>query len=345
MKSFLLGLISFFLGITCNTPTESVNTNTIIQKEKSIFRGLSFVAPPGPFENDPMQEVMKVNADCIAVIPFAYTRKGNPSVRYNESDWQWWGERPEGVEQTLVLAKKNKLKILLKPQVYIMRSWPGGLDFSNEEWSKWEKDYEKYILSMLDLAIKYEVELFCIGTEFKLSVKKREHFWRALINKIRQNYKGKLVYASNWDAYQNVPFWDALDYVGINAYFPLINEKTPSVEALKKAWQPKLNRIAKFYKKVNKPILFTEFGYLSVDGCAYNTWELEAKVRSIPINEKAQANALDALFATCWERPWWYGGFIWKWFPNMEGHEGYINRDYTPQDKMGYEILKKWYAK
>jgi hypothetical protein len=30
-------------------------------------------------------------------------------------------------------------------------------------------------------------------------------------------------------------------------------------------------------------------------------------------------------------------------FPNMRGHEGYPERDYTPQGKMAEEILRKWY--
>jgi len=345
MKAFLISLLCLFISNACNTASEVSSTPISSQTSKTIYRGLSFVAPPDPFGNDPMQEVMAVSADCIAVIPFAYTRKGSPSVRYNESGWQWWGERPEGVDKTLELAKENKIKVLLKPQVYVVGSWPGGLEFSNNDWAKWEKDYEAYILPMVDLAVKHDVEMFCVGTEFKMSVKKREHFWRQLIAKIRKKYNGKLGYASNWDAYQNVPFWDALDYVGINAYFPLVNKKTPTVDELKSAWQSKKNRISKFYKEVNKPILFTEFGYLSVDGCAHNTWELESKVKSLAINEEAQANAIEALFAVFWNEPSWHGGFIWKWFPNMKGHEGYVKRDYTPQNKKGYEVLKKWYSK
>lgn len=51
------------------------------------------------------------------------------------------------------------------------------------------------------------------------------------------------------------------------------------------------------------------------------------------INEQAQANCFEALFSTFQPEDWWAGGFMWKWFPNMRGHEGYPERDYTPQGK------------
>lgn len=346
MKSpiYLISLIFLHFSMGCQTPLSKQHINPPIVGEK--MKGLNFVAPPSEFENNPMLEVQAVSAEWIAVIPYAYTRQGDPDVHYNTGSFQWWGERPEGVLKTIQLAKDAGLKVMLKPQVYIPGSWTGALDFSNKKnWKKWELAYEKFLLSFAEMADSLNVEVFCIGTEFKQSVVKRETFWRALIEKTKSKYKGKLTYAANWDEYDKVPFWDALDIVGINAYFPLINEKTPSVAALKKAWKPHKKAIASFYRKVKKPIVFSEFGYLSVDGCAYNTWELEAKVKQIPINEQAQANAIDALFESFWSEPYWMGGFIWKWFPNNEGHEGYIKRDYTPQAKKGAVILKKWYTK
>ncbi len=310
-----------------------------------MLRGLSFVAPPEAFPNNPLEAVRSVNANWIAVIPYAYTRVGKPQVHFN-SNRQWWGEREEGVRETIRLAKKTEVNVVLKPQVYIPGSWTGDLDFKTDsEWEQWEAEYTAYIMTYLKIAIDLEVPVFCIGTEFKIGVKKREQYWRTLISKVKKIYKGKLIYASNWDEYMDVPFWDLLDYVGINAYFPLNNAKTPSIDVLKKAWMPHKKAIREFYNKTKKPIVFTEYGYLSVDGCAYNTWELESKINTLAINEQAQANAIHALLETFWDEPYWYGGFIWKWFPNMRGGEGYNAKDYTPQKKMGHTVLKEWYGK
>lgn len=319
----------------------------IKEKEKvERMDGLSFVAPPYQFANNPMEAINTIGADWIAVIPIAYTRKGKSEVLYNQSDWQWWGERPEGVEKTIDLAKENGLKILLKPQVYVPGSWPGGLDYATDkEWEAWEQSYREYILPMVDIAEKKGVELFCIGTEFKLSSTKRDFFWRELIQEIRKVYSGELTYAANWDEYKNISFWEDLDYIGIDAYFPLLDDKTPTINALEKAWTTPIKEIELVQNKYEKPVLFTEYGYMSVDGCAGKTWEIEPTIEARNINEEAQANAIDALYSVFSKKEYWAGGFIWKWFPNMEGHEGYPDKDYTPQGKKGEEVLKKWYVK
>lgn len=340
--------IIYLLCFLClwNLQCYKVTTNQQCKfpKVENKLCGLSFVAPPHPFEGNPMLAVQAVHADCIAVIPYAYTHQGKSKVHHNESDWQWWGERPQGALATIRLAKEHGIQVMLKPQVYVPGSWTGDLSFAHEEdWQKWAASYKDYILPYAAMADSMDVELFCIGTEFKKTVQKREQFWRNLIQKIRKIYKGKLTYAANWDEYERVPFWDALDYIGVNAYFPLLNKKTPTVPKLINAWHPYQETLARFAETSKRPILFTEFGYLSVDGCTYNTWELESQINQLSVNEQAQANAIEALFTVFWEKPYWGGGFIWKWFPEGKGHEGYKDKDYTPQGKLGEDVVKKWY--
>lgn len=358
---YILPLFSLVLNQSCqNTPSaastnpsSAVNknfslptTNPILKNDTFKMRGLSFVAPPRPFKKTPMMDVKAVNADWIAVIPYGFTRLGEAGVNYSGKDWQWWGERIVGVETTIDSAHRAGIHVMLKPQIYVPGGWTGGLDYNTEaEWVKWEHDYENYLLPFIEIAELKKVELVCIGTEFKIGVVKREAFWRNLIKKVREKYHGKLVYAANWDEYPVVPFWDALDYIGVNAYFPLVQKVTPSVSDLLTAWKPYFDAIKKFQSIHNKPIIFTEYGYLSVDGCAFNSWEIEKRIGSVAINEEAQANALDGLFSAFWNEPWWIGGFLWKWFPEGEGHEGYIDKDYTPQGKKAEVILKKWYGK
>jgi hypothetical protein len=189
------------------------------------------------------------------------------------------------------------------------------------------------------------VELFCVGTEFKSSIDRNPEFWSDLIDRVREIYSGPVIYAANWDNYHRIPFWDKLDGIGINAYFPLSNSNTPSVSLLEKKWKPYKREISRFHRKIQKPVVFTEYGYLSVDGCAYNTWDLETRLRHCQANQVAQANCLEALFRTFWDEPYWNGGFLWKWYPNNQGHEGYFQKDYTPQGKKAEITIKSWYSK
>lgn len=345
MSTRIIFIFFLLTLIACKQSPNRLPTSKLPPKRLELIDGLSFVAPPKPFPSDPMLPIQTVGAGWIAVIPYAFTKSGVPQVRYNAQGGQWWGECHEGCRATIKAAKAAGLKIMFKPQVFVPGSWTGDLDFSDPaDWKKWEAGYEAYIMPLVEMAGQEGVELFCIGTEFKISVAKRPEFWNHLIDTISTKYAGKLTYASNWNDYDVVPFWNRLDYIGINAYFPLSATKTPDKKELIKAWQPMVSTIGKLADKHKKPVLFTEFGYLSVDGCADKTWEIEKRIKNTSVNQYAQAIALDALFETFWIQPYWQGGFLWKWFPNMQGHEGYPEKDYTPQGKLGEQVLKKWYT-
>ncbi len=308
------------------------------------INGLTFVAPPEPFSGNPMPAVTDVGANWIAVIPYAFTKPDVPEVRYSESGRQWWGERPVGIRESIRLAHEAGVKVMLKPQVWIPGGWTGNLDFATEaSWEHWESSYERYILRFAALADSVNAEMFCIGTEFRMSIEKRPQFWTALIKKIKGVYHGKLTYSSNWDDWDKVPFWGELDYIGLGGYFPLVDAALPKVETLKEAWMPIRDRLKTFSAAQKKPVLFTEWGYLSVDGCGWRNWELEQGIENRNINEKAQANCMEAMLATFQPETWWAGSFLWKWFPNMRGHEGYPERDYTPQGKQAEKTLREWY--
>ena len=105
-----------------------------------------------------------------------------------------------------------------------------------------------------------------------------------------------------------------------------------------------MKKLKEFAHYKSKHLIFTEFGYLTVDHCAHKSWELEEQISSLDINQQAQANAFEALFSVFWPEDYWAGGFIWKWFPNMQGHEGYPDKDYTPQGKKSQKIIENWYA-
>jgi hypothetical protein len=235
---------------------------------------------------------------------------------------------------------------MLKPQVYIPHGWTGGLTFADStEWKKWESSYTDYLMQMVAIAEELQVEMLCIGTEFSLSTKERPQFWKDLIKMIKAKYKGKLTYSANWDNYETISFWSDLDYIGVSAYFSIAKGATPKTEDLLLGWKSHAKKLQDVSTAFKKPILFTEYGYLSVDSCAWNGWEVESKVRQMPINQLAQAKAIGALWNTFAEESWWAGGFLWKWFPEMQGHEGYPERDYTPQGKIAQDTLKYWHQK
>ena len=101
--------------------------------------------------------------------------------------------------------------------------------------------------------------------------------WKKLIGEIRTVYTGQLTYASNFDNYHNIAFWEDLDVMGINAYFKLrkLEEETDLRERLHYSWDTTFVGIARFQKKlkIKKPVVFTELGYINRKNCTVMPWE------------------------------------------------------------------------
>nr|WP_271544812.1 hypothetical protein [Pelobium sp.] len=353
-RNFRLILTSVFLFISC-VQAESQRKNESktlayhesdkgsIAKVISKLNGVNFVAPPRAIDNSWTNDLQKSNIGWVALVPYAFSRPNLPEVNY-EPDRQYWGESVEGVKTNVKQAHQAGLKVMIKPQVWMQRGWIGDFDLNTEEdWKIWEADYEKYMMHFVKIAAEDNVEMICLGTEYRNAVKKRPQFWIKLAADIRKVYKGKLTYCANWDDYTDVKFWKSLDYIGISGYFPLSDAQTPSVASLEKAWKPYKEQLKIYSQKQERPILFTEFGYRSMDQAAWRSWELEYQER--PVNNQAQANAYEALFKTFWKEDWFAGGFAWKWYPTFRRIDPKNNHDWTPQNKPAEQIIKTYYSK
>ncbi len=305
--------------------------------------GVSFVAPRHEITASELNPIVSIHAKWLAIIPYAFSQAGKPAVTFNHSR-QWWGEGLEGVAATVQMAHQQNLKVMLKPHIWVRgQGWAGDFDLETEEdWRSWEKDYSKYILAYAHLADSLDVELICIGTEYRKAATKRPDYWRQLIAQIRQFYGGKLTYAANWDNYENIEFWKDLDFIGIDAYFPISEEMTPSVSSLERGWLKQKNLLKDLSITANKPILFTEFGYQSIDYAADGHWKYNRD--SLSVNAVGQANAYEALFNTYWKEEWFAGGFLWKWHSDHKAIGGPSNKEFTPQNKPAEAIIRKYFG-
>ena len=189
---------------------------------------------------------------------------------------------------------------------------------------------------------KINAEIFCIGTELEKFVLNRPQFWEQLIRTIRKVYKGKLTYAANWDEYKKLTFWNQLDFIGVDAYFPLSEKETPTVTDFEKGWKPHKIEIQQLQKKFQKPILFTEYGYRSVHFNGKQPWKVDDIEGNI--NFQAQVNGLQAIHNQFWKEDWFAGGFVWKWFHAHEKSGGKNNNRFTPQNKPAEQLLKKLHS-
>ena len=311
------------------------------QKFEKI-NGVSFVASREKVGQQHVEEILNIHANHAAVMPFGFIREINSPEIIFDTERQWFGETKSGAKQYIEMLHKNGVEVMLKPQIWIWRGeFTGTLKMQSEEdWVALEASYESFILSYAHLAQETNTALLCIGTELEQFVKNRPVFWKDLIVKIKNVYKGKLTYAANWDEYPRTTFWEDIDFIGIDAYFPLSEERTPSVEQLKKGWKKHKDQMSALSYKKNKPIIFTEYGYRSMDYTAKKPWLVDRNDENV--NLEGQVNAKKAIFEEFWEEDWFAGGYVWKWFIHHDkAGGGKDNR--TPQNKPAQLVIRDFY--
>ncbi|MEM6515020.1 MAG: glycoside hydrolase [Bacteroidota bacterium] len=332
-KHSTLFLKFLFIGVllsSCKAQVEKIN-------------GVSFVAARDTIDQANVSPVAKLGANYAAIMPFGFIKNlQHPEIIHN-TDRQWFGEIRAGAKQYIEQLRKLDIKIMVKPQIWVWRGeFTGDIEMNNEaDWKALESSYNDFIMTYAELAAEVNAEIFCIGTELENFVEGRPAFWMNLISEIKKVYPGKLTYAANWDEYKRTPFWAEVDYIGVDAYFPVSEMKTPTVEDCRKGWQKHKTLLQSMSKEKERPILFTEFGYRSMDYNGSKPWNSDHTIETL--NFEAQSNATQALFEEFWNQEWFSGGFIWKWFVNYEEVGGMQDNQFTPQNKPVEDIITSYY--
>jgi len=251
---------------------------------------------------------------------------------------------PESLKHAITTAHKLGLKVMLKPMVEAIEReeilpypvWRGEIQPSNE----WFESYSTFINFFAEFAEQNDVELFSVGCEYKATTGEKDQ-WEKINSGVRERYSGPITYSADWTNYQNIEWWDSVDYVGIDAYFPLsILKYDPTFNELKNAWTNYADEIETWLSTVNKPVIFTEIGYRSGDGtnaCPSNYWS------DMPVDLQEQRDCYEAAFQTLWNRSWFYGFYWWTWIHDpTEG--GAADSGHSPQNKPAQDIVTQWYS-
>ncbi len=296
----------------------------------------------GSFSDESLKKVSSTGTDHVGILVTWY------QTTPWSGDIQRTSKTPsdEAVIHAIRKAHELRMKVMLKLHLDLLDksdgSWRGEIGCMREaEWDEWFRRYTKYVMHYVDMAKKEKVEMICVGTELSTTATVKGYLWRDLIKKVRSRYRGLLTYAAHWDRYMDIRFWDQLDYVGINAYFPLTEKMKPTYDELLEGWSKWLPEIEEFQSQVEKPIIFPESGCNSADGAAIRPWE---HIPNSEVNLKLQEDYYKALLETFWDKKWFYGLYWWYWGTNVK-MGGKFNRGFTPQNKPAEQVIKKWYAK
>jgi hypothetical protein len=256
-------------------------------------------------------------------------------------DYEGNTAREECVRHAIRAAHSLGLKVMLKPHVdSFSGDWRGTFLPENPE--LWFENYREMMSMYAGIAQQEGVEILSVGCEFvELTTPSFTAHWKDLILLIRENYKGLLIYASNWEPeYEYVEFWDDLDFIGIDGYFNLTTEPNPTIHELMSAWTPYLSELEAFYEKKKKPIILAEIGYRSIDGTNSKPWDWMTP-GTIDLIE--QALCYQAAISVMKNKPWIGGVYWWNWEPDTS-LGGTADKGYTPHGKPAETVLRRWYC-
>lgn len=324
---------------------------------------------PGPVES--MQKLADTGANWLAISFAAEMVKFNePKILYSKENDRVITD--DELRRSIMLARKNGLKVVLKPVVNVRdntwRAWikfnvGGGevADLYKEpekrdmvRWSQWWGNYREFLLYYADIAEETGCDMLCLGCEM-ISTEGFVDEWRSLIDEVRDHYSGPITYNTNHGNHNGVKWWDAVDLISMSAYFPIGSDEMDggcdygkksgsTLDAMLRRWKPIKKWLAEIAHQFDRKILFIETGVCSAKGFSAAPWSHHGQ--GIEYDGDEQARFYEGIYRTFWNEDWWAGVTWWEWYPTLyPEEEAGSHVDFCPYGKPAEGLTRKWYKK
>jgi hypothetical protein len=328
--------------------TEAADSNALIFQKGTSYATYANMTPYAycsAESDESLRRMKQTGVDWVAINVVGWYQTNNQSADIHENQSQ--APTDKALAHVIESAHNLGMKVMLKPMIDLEDGrWRGEIQPSDA----WFQNYTAYIKSFAEFAQRNNVEMFCIGTEYKRTTSWARH-WRDIISSVRSLFHGQITYAAVWDEFFLISWWSDVDYAGLNAYFHLSDTDNPTREQMKANLEIDLISLDLWYTIIRKPIIFTEVGYLSVNGTNQDpsNYKLQEDMRR-ETDLQEQADCYEATFQAVWIRSWFYGMYWWYWqtnpnaaIPLLDVNYNKTVRDYTPQNKPAQGVIVHWY--
>ncbi len=283
-----------------------------------------------------------LHCNAVAIIPYAGMEDVHAPSWLDFSEGAG-AENDESIVHCIWSARQSGISVMIKPQVWPWNDWTGEVAMQNEDdWLLFFDRYYRWIRHYAIMAELYEVETLCIGVEFSKATLQRPDDWRKMIGKLRGIYHGKMTYAANWgEEFEQCKFWDALDYVAVNCYYPISKKDNPKQKELDAGFAEVVQTVEKVALATKKPVLFTEIGFRS---CTTPWANPHAEADGRKTDTTCQAACYKAMIAGLEGKDWFRGIYLWKWPAYMDDAR-YDPMGFTPLGKPAEQLVRDWFEK
>lgn len=290
-----------------------------------------------------------------AALAFAVTQEKFSSSRFG-FDFRFCNTDRE-IEGCIERLHQKGLRVCLKPVLNCEDGiWRANIAFPDREfpvsadkkqgrfsgyWDEWFSCYTAFICHYAEIAEYTGCEMLCIGCEM-VGTERRESEWRDLIGKVRSIYHGPLVYNANHGKEENVRWFDALDFIGTSAYYPVAQKPHSTAEEMTVLWERPVAQLRKLSEKFGKKIIFMEIGCRSAEYCASMPWDFVH--RDNPYDEDEQANFYESAFRAVYHEGFFAGFFWWDWPVFLPEGDRIKDTGFSVYGKRASDVVRRWYS-
>jgi hypothetical protein len=185
------------------------------------------------------------------------------------------------------------LEVMIAPHLYPWDlCWRGNLrpgggeEGTDEGWDEWFRSYRAYILHLARMAADEGAAMLSIGVELKSASNRFGWRFAALAQEIRAVYPGLLTYSANWNEAEDVSFWEELDLIGVNAFYPMSESGRADPEEILASARRIAGDLYYLSQVHGKPVILTEVGFKALEGALKEPWIWPEHVQS-PVEDDA----------------------------------------------------------
>jgi hypothetical protein len=319
------------------------NYNTYTSLEPPVIS----VFPPVFFPEYAMREAS--DSELGVMISKAHA-DGLKFALFSELNWSGLSAQTAGVTAGLLNDQAKAEKRLRELADALANPTPSVTKF----WDDWFTSYSKFIIHQADIAQANGAEMLGIGKQLgPVIAYENLARWKALIAKVREHYKGILVYVASegkdWSEASGFPAWSELDALAMT-----VGNQSPATQGRSLAQIQKDMKVMldeKFKPSAtqnNKKVYLLTYFQAATTQEWFEAGPITGGHGHIVQDQMAQAKLYEALFQTIKSETWVAGVFTWGywWRTDLQTlitpGDSAVDKSSNVRNQPAMEIIKKW---
>ena len=250
-------------------------------------------------------------------------------------------ESRQSLIEIATLIRTMGISVIFKP---IILTNNGQSIYAISASQSWLNSFEMFINYTAKLAQEMNASILFITGPID-ALERNEPFMRRIIANIRLGYSGNITYTSSHTSFSLIRFWDALDFIAINAWMPFTTKYNPEIEVYIETWNGFYPQLLQAYNKWKRPIIFSELGLQSREGANISPKNMTfSKDGSVKFSWVEQSRYYRAINQTkIWSAAWFKGTFFVGW--DLAQGNLFVGEDtsFSIRDKPAENDLKMLY--